>query len=151
MVYCFQKIEKQPTEVLYKKLFYKKQRNIYSANRKTPALESLFNSEYWKIFKSTYIKEHLQTVGSETVFVHKTQKYSSGVLTLHLKKGFFSIYIRNKWKCFLSHDWFPMHFVFTFNISLLWWEINPANTKSLLVLIKRRLKLQEKIRHVNVL
>ena len=71
---CFQKIEKQPTEVLYKKLFYKKQRNIYSANRKAPALESLFNSEYWKIFKSTYIKEHLQTVGSENVFVHKTQK-----------------------------------------------------------------------------
>ena len=42
-----------------------------------------------------------------------------------LKTGFFNINIRNKWKClFLFHDWFPMKFVFTYNISLVWWEIN---------------------------
>ena len=50
----FQKIEKQPPEVFYKKLLFKKLRNICSTNRKTPVLESLFNSEYCKIFK-----EHL--------------------------------------------------------------------------------------------
>ena len=40
-------------------------------------LESLFNSEYYKIFKSTYIEEHLQTVASENMFIkiiHKEKK-----------------------------------------------------------------------------
>ena len=31
---------------------------------KTPMLESLFNSEYCEIFKSTYFEEHLQTAAS---------------------------------------------------------------------------------------
>ena len=34
-----------------------------------PMLESLFNSEYCKIFKSTYFKEHLQTTTSENMFM----------------------------------------------------------------------------------
>ena len=37
--------------------------------RKTPALESLFNSEYCEIFKSTYFKEYLRTAASENVFI----------------------------------------------------------------------------------
>ena len=41
-------------------------RNIY---RKTPVLESLFNSEYCKIFKSTYFEEHLRTATLENVFM----------------------------------------------------------------------------------
>ena len=36
---------------------------------KTPALESLFNSEYCEIFQSTYFEEHLQTAASENVFI----------------------------------------------------------------------------------
>ena len=32
-------------------------------------LESLFNSEYCKIFKSTYFEEHLRTAASENVFM----------------------------------------------------------------------------------
>ena len=35
----------------------------------TPVLESLFNSEYCKIFQSTYFEEHLQTADSENVFI----------------------------------------------------------------------------------
>ena len=45
--------------------------------RKTPVLESLFNSEYCKIFKITYFEEHLQTAASENVFIkiiHKEKK-----------------------------------------------------------------------------
>ena len=37
--------------------------------RKTPVLESLFNSEYCEIFKSTYFEEHLYTFASENVFM----------------------------------------------------------------------------------
>ena len=37
--------------------------------RKTPVLESLFNSKYCKVFKSTYFEEHLRTVASENVFM----------------------------------------------------------------------------------
>ena len=37
--------------------------------RKTPVLESLFNSEYCEIFKSTYFEEHLRTAASEDMFM----------------------------------------------------------------------------------
>ena len=37
--------------------------------RKTPLLESLFNSEYCEIFKSTYFEEYLRTAASENVFM----------------------------------------------------------------------------------
>ena len=43
-------------------------------------LESLFNSEYCKIFKSTYFQEHLQTAASKNVFIKIIHKE---------KKGFF--------------------------------------------------------------
>ena len=43
-------------------------------NRKTPVLESPFNSEYCEIFRSTYFEEHLRTAASENVFVHETEK-----------------------------------------------------------------------------
>ena len=36
---------------------------------KTPVLESLFNSAYCEIFKSTYFEEHSQTAASENVFI----------------------------------------------------------------------------------
>ena len=36
---------------------------------KTPVLESLFNTEYCEIFKSTYFEEHLRTAASENVFM----------------------------------------------------------------------------------
>ena len=53
--------------------------------RKTPVLESLFNSEYCEIFKSTYFEEHLRTAASGDVFMKlmKINIYSSGVLILH--------------------------------------------------------------------
>ena len=61
------KIQKQPPEVFYKKLLLKnKQIQIH---RKTPLLESLLNSEYCEIFKSTYFEEHLRTAASENVFM----------------------------------------------------------------------------------
>ena len=37
--------------------------------RETPVLESLFNSEYCEILKSTYFEEHLRTAASENVFM----------------------------------------------------------------------------------
>ena len=37
--------------------------------RKTPVLESLFDSEYWEILKGTYFEEHLRTAASENVFM----------------------------------------------------------------------------------
>ena len=37
--------------------------------RKTPVLESLFNSKYCEIFKSTYFEEHLRTAASGSVFM----------------------------------------------------------------------------------
>ena len=38
-----------------------------AAYRKTPLLESLFNSKYCEIFKSTYFEDHLRTAASENV------------------------------------------------------------------------------------
>ena len=37
--------------------------------KKTPLLESLFNFEYWEIFKSNYCEENLRTASSENVFM----------------------------------------------------------------------------------
>ena len=47
-------------------------------------LESLFNSEYFKVFKSTYFEEHLRTAASEDVFMklRKIRNCSLGILTL---------------------------------------------------------------------
>ena len=36
---------------------------------KTPVMESLLNSEYCKIFKSTYYEEHMQMAASQNVFM----------------------------------------------------------------------------------
>ena len=49
-------MQKQPPEVFCKKAIVKK---ITIFTEKTPLLESLFNSEYCKIFKSIYFEEHL--------------------------------------------------------------------------------------------
>ena len=42
---------------------------VAASYKKTPVLKSLFNSEYCKIFQSTYIEEHLQTAAYENVFI----------------------------------------------------------------------------------
>ena len=48
-------------------------------------LESLFNSEYCKIFKATYFEENLRTDASENVFMklRKIKIYLLGDLILH--------------------------------------------------------------------
>ena len=43
--------------------------------RKTPVLESLFNSEYCEIFKSTYFEEHFQTAASENKLLIKKKRF----------------------------------------------------------------------------
>ena len=43
--------------------------NVVASYPKTPVFESLFNSEYCKMFKSTYFEEHLQTAASENLFI----------------------------------------------------------------------------------
>ena len=42
---------------------------VAASYRKTPMLESLSNSEYCKIFKSTYFEEHLRMAASENGFM----------------------------------------------------------------------------------
>ena len=43
-------------------------------HRKTPMLESLFNSKYREVFRSTYFEEHLRTATPENVFMKLTKK-----------------------------------------------------------------------------
>ena len=38
-------------------------------DHRKPVLESLCNSEYSKVFKSTYFEEHLRTAASENAFM----------------------------------------------------------------------------------
>ena len=52
-----------------KQHFLKEDLLVAASYRKTPLLESLFNSEYCKIFKSTYFEEHLRTASSENMFM----------------------------------------------------------------------------------
>ena len=79
--------------------------------RKTPVLESLFNSEYCKIFKSTYFEEHLRTGASENVFMKliKIKIYSQ----FYIKKQVFSsISETNEYVCF----YFMIGFLSLFHI-----------------------------------
>ena len=48
---------------------------VAASYRKTPVLESLFNSEYCEIFKSTYFEQHLRTAASENVFMKLRKIY----------------------------------------------------------------------------
>ena len=66
-------MQKQPPEKSVKKLFFK----ILNILRKTPVLETLFNSEYCllniqNIFQRTYFEEHLRMIASE--IVHEIEK-----------------------------------------------------------------------------
>ena len=60
--------------------FFKEHLPVAASYRKTPVLESLFNSEYCEMFKSTYFEEHLWTAASLKIcswnweklgFIHK--------------------------------------------------------------------------------
>ena len=112
---------------------------------KTLVLESLFNSEYYEIFKSTYFEEHLQTLTSENVFmriIHKEIWLSIKETTVFST----SISETSENVCFYFMIGFPWSlYSFTCNISLAWWEIN--STKYLLQLIKRGSKVQETWEH----
>ena len=59
-------MQKQPPELFYKKTVVKK---LAIFTEKKPLLGSLFNSEYYEIFKSTYFEEHLRTAASENAFL----------------------------------------------------------------------------------
>ena len=61
-------MQEKPPEVFYKKAVVK------NLAIKTPLLESLFNSEYCKIFNGTYFEEHMQTAASKNVFM-KLKKF----------------------------------------------------------------------------
>ena len=50
-------------------LFFQENLLVAAFYRKTPVLESLFNSKYCEIFKSTYFEEHLCTAASENMFM----------------------------------------------------------------------------------
>ena len=52
-----------------KEHFLKEYLLVAASYRKMPVLESLFNSEYCKIFKRTYLEEHLRTAASQNVFM----------------------------------------------------------------------------------
>ena len=112
---------------------------------KTLVLESLFNSEYYEIFKSTYFEEHLQRLTSENVFmriIHKEIWLSIKETTVFST----SITETSENVCFYFMIGFPWSlYSFTCNISLAWWEIN--STKYLLQLIKRGSKVQETWEH----
>ena len=59
-------MQKQQPELFYKKAVVKK---IAIFNEKKTLLESLFNSEYCEMFKSTCFEEHLRTAASANVFM----------------------------------------------------------------------------------
>ena len=77
-------------------------------------LESLFNSEYFDIFKSTYFEEHLRTAASQNVSMKSKQLkivHNDFNLDFKLETWVFQHqYVRAK--C-LFHDRFNLEFVIT--------------------------------------
>ena len=60
-----------------KEHLFKEDLLVASSYRKTPVLESVFNSEYCEMLKITFFEEHLRTAASENVFkkLRKTKIY----------------------------------------------------------------------------
>ena len=54
---------------LQKNTYLKKELLVAASYRKIPVLESIFSSEYWEIFKSLFLEEHLRTSASENVIM----------------------------------------------------------------------------------
>ena len=88
------------------------------AVRRTAVLEFLFNSRYCEIFKNTYFEEHLGTAASENVFMKLRKIKILRSFNCTLKNRFFQHYYQKQVKMFLLRDWFPVKFIFTYNISL---------------------------------
>ena len=81
----FKKMQKEPPEMFYEKAVLLKTSQYSQDGQKNTCVESLFNSEYGEIFKSSCFEEYLRTAASENAFMklRKIKKYSKGVLTLH--------------------------------------------------------------------
>ena len=110
---------------LQKEYLFQEKLLVAASYRKTPVLESLFNSEYCKIFKIPNLKNICVRL------LLKMCSWNWGKLkfirsfNFTLKNRFNQHDIQSKWKClFLLHEWFPMKFVFTYNIFLVCCEIN---------------------------
>ena len=69
----FKKIQKQPSDMFYKKAVLLKTSYYSQDGQENSWLGSLFNSEYWEIFKSTYFEEYLRTAASENAFMKMTK------------------------------------------------------------------------------
>ena len=116
--------------------------------RKIPVLECHFNSEFCEIFKGTYFEEHLRSAASENVFMRLRkmfsyfQKFIQRSFNFTFKKQVISTSVSETSLWSVSYDWFLMKFVFTYNISLVWWEWTPIT--KYLELIKRISQFQEK-------
>ena len=77
-------MQKQPPEMFYKKTDFKK---LTIFTEKNPLLESLFNSKYCEIFKSSYFEEHQRTAASENVFMRPYHGAPKGFLILTTKNN----------------------------------------------------------------
>ena len=99
----------------------------------------LYCKLYCKISESTYFEEHLQTAVSENVFLklRKSIKNADHDFNSSLKKQEFSTTIsETSENVCLFFDWFPLEFLFTYNIFF--------DCVSQSELIKRRSRVQEK-------
>ena len=78
LITFFKKCRSSHLRCSIKKLPLQKLLNRHRTNRKTPLLESLFNSEHSEIFKSNYFEEHLRRTASEILFIklRKIKNYS---------------------------------------------------------------------------
>ena len=72
-------------------------------DQKTPVLESLFNSEYCEIFKSTYFEEHLRITASENVFMklRKIKKLFIPIFNFKSRNRFFQHKYQQQVKMFV--------------------------------------------------
>ena len=86
---------------------------------------SLFNSKYCEIFKSTCFQEHLQTGASGNVF--KKLNKIKFIHNFTLKNRFLHQY-QKQMNMFVFISWLVSYEVFfRYNISVVWWEINPKH------------------------
>ena len=105
----FKKIQKQPPEVFYKKAVLWRLHNICRTDRETHVLESLFNSEYCEILKSTYFEEHLRTAASKNVFIKKIVKLFIRSFKCTLKNRLFRYQNQKQVKMFVFISWLVSH------------------------------------------
>ena len=93
-------------------------------------LETFFNSEYCESFRACILKNICEWLLLKTLMKLRKVKncwdFDSTLKNRTFQRQY-QIQVKMYISLFLFHDWYPLEFVFSYNFSLMWWELIVRN------------------------